>query len=70
MTDVELILSAIEASGLSSRRFAERILSRDERTIRRWSAGQVPIPATPRAWLLNWISLGEAARERVVKTLA
>jgi hypothetical protein len=70
MTDPELIAAAIVASDLSARRFAERILSRDERTIRRWSAGDIAIPAQARNWLLNWISLGSAARARVVKTLA
>jgi hypothetical protein len=34
---------AIELSGLSDRRFAKEVLVRDERTIRRWLAGDRPI---------------------------
>jgi hypothetical protein len=34
----------IEASGLSARRFARLLAWRDERTIRRWLAGE-PMPA-------------------------
>lgn len=44
MTDPELLIKAIEASGLSARRFAVEVLMRDERTIRRWLAGDSPIP--------------------------
>lgn len=39
-----LLRAAIEASGLSARRFAVEILLRDERTVRRWLAGDSPIP--------------------------
>lgn len=44
MTDRDLLQKAIEASGLSARRFATEVLTRDERTIRRWLAGDSPIP--------------------------
>lgn len=44
MTDVELLRARILASGLSARRFAREILTRDERTVRRWLAGKSPIP--------------------------
>lgn len=44
VTDPELLIKAIEASGLSARRFAVEVLMRDERTIRRWLAGDSPIP--------------------------
>lgn len=40
----DLLVASIEASGLSARRFATEVLSRDERTIRRWLAGDSPIP--------------------------
>lgn len=40
----DLLAKAIEASGLSARRFASEILLRDERTVRRWLAGDSPIP--------------------------
>ena len=43
---VKLLRDAIKASGLSARRFAtEAPLPRDERTVRRWLAGDSPIPA-------------------------
>lgn len=37
--------AAIDASGLSARRFAVRALGVDERTVRRWLAGDAEIPA-------------------------
>jgi hypothetical protein len=53
MTDVELLRAAIVASGLSARRFAVEVLLRDERTCRRWLAGDSPIPAPVRAFLIQ-----------------
>lgn len=35
---------AIARSGLSDRRFAMRVLTRNERTLRRWISGESPIP--------------------------
>lgn len=51
MTDPELLAQAIAASGLSQRRFAVEVLMRDERTVRRWLAGDRPIPAAVRRFL-------------------
>lgn len=51
MNDPELIRAAINASGLSARRFAVEVLIRDERTIRRWLAGDSPIPDVVRVRL-------------------
>jgi hypothetical protein len=42
--EVDLLSRRIEESGLSARRFAVDVLLRDERTIRRWLAGDSPIP--------------------------
>lgn len=39
-----LLENAIEASGLSARKFATTVLMRDERTVRRWLRGETPIP--------------------------
>lgn len=50
MTDAELLRAVIDRSGLSARRFATRVLFRNERTIRRWLAGD-PIPTEVRAFL-------------------
>jgi ribosome-binding protein aMBF1 (putative translation factor) len=69
VSDPELIRASIEASGLSARRFAERIMARDERTLRRWSAGDTEIPPVARRWLEDWLALSAAARLRVVKAL-
>ena len=39
-SDPDLLRSAIEASGLAARRFAVEVLDVDERTVRRWLAGE------------------------------
>lgn len=44
VSEMALLKEAIERSGLSARRFAVQVLIRDERTIRRWLAGDSPIP--------------------------
>lgn len=41
---IAALRSAIEASGLSARQYAADVLLRDERTVRRWLAGDSPIP--------------------------
>lgn len=40
----DLLRAAIEASGLSARRFAVEVLGVDERTVRRWIAGDREMP--------------------------
>lgn len=67
--DKALITAAVEASGLSARRFGERILARDERTVRRWAAGDMPIPDVARAWLEHWLALSDGVRSRIVGAL-
>ena len=44
MTDAEILRALIDRSGLSARKFATRVLFRNERTVRRWLAGD-PMPA-------------------------
>jgi hypothetical protein len=39
-----LLRDAIHLSGSSTRSFAETVLVREERTVRRWMAGDTPIP--------------------------
>jgi hypothetical protein len=51
--DIELLKRAIAESGLSARRFAVEVLTRDERTIRRWLDGDRPIPRVVRRKLLE-----------------
>ena len=41
---VAKLRAAIARSGLSNRQYAERILARDERTVRRWLSGKQDIP--------------------------
>jgi hypothetical protein len=48
---VALLRDAIAASGLSARQYAVTVLLRDERTIRRWLAMEVPIPEPVLAFL-------------------
>src|SRR5688572_17421431 len=45
MTDRDLLALMIKRSGLSARAFARDVLWRDERTVRRWLAGDSPVPA-------------------------
>jgi hypothetical protein len=47
----DLLRNAIDRSGLSARAFASDVLLRDERTVRRWLAGDSPIPAPVVRWL-------------------
>jgi hypothetical protein len=58
MNDPELLAAAIKASGLSARQYAERVLVRDERTIRRWLAGDSPIPKVVREMLQAQVAKG------------
>ena len=45
MTDPrDLLRQRIDESGLSARRYAMEVLLRDERTVRRWLAGDSPVP--------------------------
>lgn len=48
--DAELLARAIRASGLSTNKFAEQVLVRDARQVRRWLAGK-PLPVPVRAYL-------------------
>jgi hypothetical protein len=45
--------AAIARSGLSARAFAAHVLTRDERTVRRWLAGDspIPVPVLQSRWL-------------------
>lgn len=67
--DAELIREAVAVSGLSARRFAERVISRDERTVRLWTSGKNAIPPVARAWLEHWIGLPARERARIVAAL-
>lgn len=42
---IALLEQRISQSGLSARQFAMTVLIREERTLRRWIAGESPIPA-------------------------
>jgi len=51
---IALLRRAINRSGFSNRQFAEQVLARDERTIRRWLSGKIAIPAAVIRWLLEY----------------
>lgn len=68
MTNADLIRAAIAASGLSSRRFAEFVTWRDERTVRRWGAGE-SIPETARARLIWFLAISSARRRRLIEII-
>jgi hypothetical protein len=51
VNDLDLLRAAIKDSGLSARVFARTVLLRDERTVRRWLAGDSPIPQAVTDWL-------------------
>lgn len=50
---VNLLRKAIKASGLSSRRYAETVMIREPRTVRRWLTGESPIPDAVIRWLMK-----------------
>lgn len=66
MSDAELVAAAITRSGLSARQFATKVMGRDERTIRRWLAGEV-LPDQAREWLLALESVTPRPRSLTVK---
>ena len=41
----------IRESGLTQKDFAERVVMREARTVRRWRNGVSPIPKTVQGWL-------------------
>lgn len=49
-SDAKLLARLIATSGLPARQFAFRVMGRDERTIRRWLAGET-MPPLARTWL-------------------
>ncbi len=60
MSDPELIRAAVEISGLAARRFAVDVMGVNERSTRRWLAGDSPIQnAEDRAWLEAYVALWE-----------
>lgn len=62
MSDAALLTKAIEASGMSARRFAVRVLIRDERTVRRWLAEKSPMPKPVRDFLTAYVEDHRLAR--------
>jgi hypothetical protein len=55
MTDARMLRKAIDKSGLSARQFAEIVMGRNERTIRRWLAGDSAIPVPAVDWLRRYL---------------
>ena len=48
---IQLLEKRIAESGLSSGKFADLVLHREARTIRRWLSGDSPIPRKVLDWL-------------------
>ena len=70
MTDAELIREAVQLSGLSARVYAELVLvERDERSVRRWSSGDNPLPRRLRPWLRWYVALTPDQRDRLTDAL-
>ena len=66
MSDADLLSAAIEASGLPARRFAVELLGVNERTVRRWLAGDSEIrDEEVRDWLTRYVALHETAPARL-----
>lgn len=63
MTDAEILRAAIEAAGLSARRFALEVLDVDERTVRRWLAGENELHGTVRLVCLAIVRRRKLAEE-------
>jgi hypothetical protein len=49
----EILRAVIAASGLSQVRYAETVLFRNPRTVRRWLAGDAPIPRAVMQFLIR-----------------
>lgn len=63
MTDAEILRAAIEAARLSARRFTIEVLDVDERTGRRWLAGENDLHGTVRLVCLAIIKRPRLAAE-------
>lgn len=48
--NADLLAAVIGISGMSVRQFAAQVMARDERTVRRWLAGD-PMPEVVAVWL-------------------
>ena len=62
-SDLDLLRQAMQASGLSSTQYALTVLVRDPRTVRRWLAGQSPMPQSVRDFLKRWQEQGGGGPE-------
>jgi hypothetical protein len=54
-TEIELLKAAIQKSGLSATRFAEMVMARESRTVRRWLNGTSPIPKAALMFLDRYV---------------
>jgi hypothetical protein len=50
-----LLGAAIAKSGLSASKFAEQVMARESRTIRRWLKGESPIPGAAVMFLQRYV---------------
>lgn len=64
-----LVAAAVKATGLPARRFATRVLARDERTVRRWLSGEQAVPDVVVARLYWLLALDADTRAALVAIL-
>ena len=50
---IGLLERRIKEAGMSTSKFAEKVLLRDGRTVRRWLSGESPIPHAVMDWLVD-----------------
>jgi hypothetical protein len=62
--DAQLLSDAIRVSGLSVRRFASEVLTRDARTVWRWLAGSNPLPRAVRERCQQLVATASATDSR------
>ena len=55
MTPAQMLEAALVKSGLSVSKFAEDLMGRDPRTVRRWRAEDQGIPFQARRWLARYL---------------
>ena len=49
--DRKILEARITESGISAKKFADLVLKRDERTLRRWRSGESPMPDLVRRFI-------------------
>lgn len=67
VSDAELLQRAIDASELGSGAFARDVLGRDERSVRRWRAGELELPNALRDWLSRVVYVEQDGGDLIIR---